>query len=311
MPIGAQDIAVGPRDHVVHLYERDADLVANVGAHLGEALRACETAVVVATEAHRLAFDGVLAGAGLDPADARRRGRLVALDAAGTLARVLVADRPDPARFDAVIGGLVGRAAQHGRPVRAYGEMVALLWDAGNVGAAMELEACWNDLGERLEFSLYCGYRVTPGAGTEVGAEVAEALRQVCQLHTAVVGTAREESAPFRRSLDAPADARRFVRGALDRCGAGDVAEAVTLLVSELATNAVVHAGSDFTVAVSARPDAVRVEVGDASPVAPARREPGTAAFGGRGLLLVDAIASAWGTEPLGDGKVVWAELRR
>ncbi|HKN54355.1 MAG TPA: hypothetical protein VJX66_17775 [Amycolatopsis sp.] len=53
---------------------------------------------------------------------------------------------------------MIRAAAGAGRPVRAYGEMVAWLWDAGLAGAAIKLEAMWNDLGRAEAFSLYCGY---------------------------------------------------------------------------------------------------------------------------------------------------------
>ena len=72
------------------------------------------------------------------------------------------------------------RAAATGRPVRAYGEMVALLWEHGDVLAAIELEELWNDLGRELDFSLLCAYR----SASVQGDEHAQALEQVRLLHS-------------------------------------------------------------------------------------------------------------------------------
>ncbi len=95
--------------------------------------------------------------------------------------------------------------------------------------------------------------------------------------------------------------------------GREDVLDRLELLTSELATNAVRHAGSHFAVRASLRGDRLRVEVEDDDPRAPAPREAAAADTSGRGLLLVDTLAAAWGVEPGGAGgdagKTVWFEL--
>lgn len=88
------------------------------------------------------------------------------------------------------------------------------------------------------------------------------------------------------------------------------VAEAdVQLLATELATNAVRHAGTPFTVTIRYLGTALRVEVNDESPVLPVRRDPDPEDISGRGMVLVAALASAWGVEPADDGKSVWFEV--
>ncbi len=69
-------------------------------------------------------------------------------------------------------------------PVRIYGEVVALLWAAGHVNAALELEGLWNELGRQIPFSLFCGYPRHLVESSQHQGAVAE----VCRLHTAVVG---------------------------------------------------------------------------------------------------------------------------
>jgi DNA-binding NarL/FixJ family response regulator len=104
--------------------------------------------------------------------------------------------------------------------------------------------------------------------------------------------------------------ARRWVRELLAP-SATDELEVVELLVSELVTNAIVHASSAPRVEVELGRDHIRVAVHDADPTPPARRVPDLGRIGGRGLLLLDQLASRWGSEPSGGGKVVWFEVRR
>ncbi len=100
--------------------------------------------------------------------------------------------------------------------------------------------------------------------------------------------------------------ARHFVDESLpNTCWADEV----TLLVSELASNAVRHAGTPFTVALGCDGSIVRVEVTDGSSDLPVAQVPPADAVTGRGLLIVDAIAERWGVDVTPTGKTVWFEL--
>jgi len=81
------------------------------------------------------------------------------------------------------------------------------------------------------------------------------------------------------------------------------------LLVSELVTNALLHARSEVVVSVSVTAQAVRIEVWDTSRAAPVSRHYAPEATTGRGLVLVEALADAWGTDVGPRGKTVWFEL--
>jgi anti-sigma regulatory factor (Ser/Thr protein kinase) len=303
-----------PRGHIVQFYESDEQLIRTAGTYLADALAAGEVAVILATEPHRRAFERTMAEAGIDVAEASASGRLVTLDAAETLDRFLLDEWPDREGFDEVVGGLVREASAGGRHVRAFGEMVALLWDAGQVAAAIELEALWNQLGDEVPFALFCAY---PSAAV-AGHSHAGALAEVCDLHSAVVDdrpsssddgddSRHEQTRAFPRGPLAPAAARHFVADALRRWGHGGLVGDASVVTSELVTNAVLHAGSDTVVTVSSAGDTVRVAVKDNSRVAPAYSTPEIA--GGRGLHLVAALSSQWSTELVGDGKVVWSQF--
>lgn len=103
--------------------------------------------------------------------------------------------------------------------------------------------------------------------------------------------------------------ARRFVRSTLAQWQLDDLGDTATLLVSELVTNAILHARSDVTVAVRALEGRVRVEVADGADGVPFLRHPTAAATTGRGLGLVQACALAWGVELHPPGKSVWFDL--
>jgi anti-sigma regulatory factor (Ser/Thr protein kinase) len=87
-----------------------------------------------------------------------------------------------------------------------------------------------------------------------------------------------------------------------------NIREAVELIVSELATNAVTHAATPFTVRLLVD-STVRVELADGSTDPPVVRRPSSRAAGGRGLVIVEEFADRWGCYPVDDGKVVWAEV--
>jgi anti-sigma regulatory factor (Ser/Thr protein kinase) len=105
--------------------------------------------------------------------------------------------------------------------------------------------------------------------------------------------------------------ARKFVRDCLLADHVNTDVDLVVLLVSELATNAIRHAGSIFDVWVEVLLPCVRVGVDDPSPVIPAPRAADNTALGGRGLALIEAMADRWGAETTSGGKRIWFEICR
>lgn len=303
--------------HGVQFYEDDAELSGVVVSYLAEGLAAEGSVLVVATEAHRSLLRAGLAATG-DLDGAESSGRLIMVDAAAMLAGFTAADdQLDHSRFQDIAEGLISRAASAGRPVRVYGEMVALLWDAGQVTLALELETLWNNLRARLSFSLLCGYPARVAAlDSELGA-----VEQVCRLHTEVAvpghrppglanvsADGNEAVRNFTPARDSARAARQFVTVQLDSRPGDTAAMDAEIVIAELASNAVLHARTPFSVAVSCWPDRVRIAVRDAVPVEDTGQDKLVPRLG-HGLDLVTKVASRWAIEPLADGKVVWAEL--
>jgi PAS domain S-box-containing protein len=173
--------------HSVQFYSDDTFLIDVLSRFMGSAIGAGDAAVVIATQAHRDELAQRLAARGLDVARAVEQGRYVALDAAETLAQFMVDDWPDEKRFLDLIGGVISRAktaaqSEHGRAA-LFGEMVALLWDAGNSGAALRLEQLWNQIAQSHLFSLVCAYPLAHFYREEHG----ELFQQICAEHSAVV----------------------------------------------------------------------------------------------------------------------------
>jgi DNA-binding NarL/FixJ family response regulator len=130
-------------------------------------------------------------------------------------------------------------------------------------------------------------------------------LMELAQL-AADTAKARLEAQP-----QSAASARRFVDETLQRWNCGELFDVVALLTSELVTNAILHAHSDIELNVSLTPDAVRIDVVDNSADMPARREAHEEDTSGRGLGLVEALATSWGVDERPGGKSVWFELPR
>jgi hypothetical protein len=302
--VATPELTVAPHDHVVQLYDHDAELTSAVGPYLAEGLAAGDAVVIIATPEHRAGIAAELTALGVDVDHAIANGDYLALDAAATLAEFTVDGWPHSGRFDAVVGRLVRDKCNGGRALRAYGEMVALLWEDNRQAAAIELEMLWNDLRRRERFALYCAYRMTPDL---------DGLAQVCSLHGGVVPAAAAHTAvhAYAPTTESATAARAFVVGVLLRAGAVHLIDDASVVIAELAANAVIHARTAFEVSIDVRDTSIRLAVRDASPIMPAAREGGVMAPSGRGLHMITATATRWGSDAVPGGKVVWAELAR
>ncbi|SDQ89311.1 ATP-binding protein [Quadrisphaera sp. DSM 44207] len=110
--------------------------------------------------------------------------------------------------------------------------------------------------------------------------------------------------------LTAAGRARRLLAEECRAAGVrGDAADSAELLVSEVVTNAVIHGRSEVRLSVCASPRCLRVEVGDDNSRRPRVQELDAAALDGRGLAIVDMVATRWGVADDDLGKVVWFEL--
>jgi KaiC/GvpD/RAD55 family RecA-like ATPase len=149
------------RYHAVQFYDHEQVLYATAAGFLGQGLVDEQPAILIATPAHRQPILEYLRGRMLDVDHAQRRGNLIVLDAHETLAALMVDELPSADAFESTIGSLirdlVNRRSQH-TLIRAYGEMVDVLWREGKPDAAIRLEVLWNQLADRYGFALLCAY---------------------------------------------------------------------------------------------------------------------------------------------------------
>lgn len=286
-------------EHVVQFYDDTAELIAELEEFVAQALPDGGALIVLANAEHRRALR-----------ERSAKVRVIELDAAEALERVVIDGHLDRDRFRALIEPLLRAELRRG-DVAVFGEAVSLLWDEGNLAAVLELETAWNDLLEDFPFRLLCAYAATSFRSS---ADVAAASR-VCGVHTSVVASTRyrapaAQSQMFLADTASIARARAFVARALACVGQSDrVIANAQLVVSELATNSIRHAGGPFLVVAAVGEGCARVEVHDVSPSAPVVQHALANDTTGRGLAIVATLARRWGMDELGAGKRVWAEL--
>jgi PAS domain S-box-containing protein len=174
-------------DHVVRFYTEDNALIDTITPIVAVALQAGDAAVIIATRVHRDGLAQRLHSVGVDTASAAEQGRYVALDAEETLAKFMVEEWPNDARFADVIGEVIEQARKaaggsHARVI-AFGEMVALLWNRGRIEATLRLEQLWNELAKTHAFSLCCAYPMAPFDRREHS----EPFQKICAEHSHVV----------------------------------------------------------------------------------------------------------------------------
>jgi len=167
----------GARDHMVQVYKDSDFLVDAVAQYIGTGLRSGEGAIVIARPEHRERFLRALERDG-----AYAPAALKLFDAEETLAKFMVDGMPEWTAFHALIGDAIAETRLQYPAVRAYGEMVDILWQRGEKQAAIRLEQFWNEIGQLQTFSLLCAYALDPLHG-----DTYAGLESICRCHTHLI----------------------------------------------------------------------------------------------------------------------------
>ena len=149
----------GGHFHAVRFYEDSNSLCRIVSGFVAEGLALDQPALIIATKPHIDCIVENLTHATIDVETLKKEGNLLLLDARETLATFMANGQPDADFFNATAAGAlrqVGRGRK--KTIRAYGEMVDVLWKDGMSAAAIKLEMLWNRLANSHDFSLLCGY---------------------------------------------------------------------------------------------------------------------------------------------------------
>ncbi len=174
---------VEPSVHESLFYEDERDLSASVARFFMRVRRAGDRLLVVATRAHWQAFATRLAADGLDAALLVTRGEAAFFDAREVLDSLVVNGSVDQVGFIDRVSRIVrDLSGPSGAPVRAYGEMVDLLWRDGQMETAHQLEELWNQTLQTAPVSMLCGYGLDAMARDLSGVN----FTRICAAHTRV-----------------------------------------------------------------------------------------------------------------------------
>jgi len=168
--------------HAVYFYDDAESLSHMVAGFIGAGLVANQPALVIATPSHSAAILERLIAMAVEPEKRIEQGDLLMLDADEVLSRFMVEAMPDAQRFEDTMMKRVmtGLGANRARTIRAYGEMVDLLWKNDQQAAAISLEDLWNQFIATRKCSLLCGYSLgAVGEGT--------GFKKICDEHSHVV----------------------------------------------------------------------------------------------------------------------------
>jgi len=149
---------VAPCDHLVQIYDSDERFLDSLTRFAADGLDSGDGVIIIATPAHRRGLSSRLRLTGHDLVAAANDGSFTLLDAGETLAKFMRGDMPDDEEFHRLARDLLVLARGNGRHVRAFGEMVALLWADEKFDATIRLEYLWDSLCKAEAFTLFCAY---------------------------------------------------------------------------------------------------------------------------------------------------------
>lgn len=181
---------IAPCDHLLQIYENDLVFLDSLEGFVAGGLNAEESVIVIGTANHLMQLETRLTSQGFNVAELQFQDKYIPLEAEETLSRFMIEGWPNEELFNTLVAGLLLRARKAGRRVRAFGEMVAVLWAQGNNGATVHLEHLWNQFCAQDNFSLFCAY---PKSGFTEDAK--DSLIHICNAHTKLVnGSSRTTS---------------------------------------------------------------------------------------------------------------------
>lgn len=173
---------INPPEHVVHLYQSEETFLDALECFVVGGLKTGDAVVAIATIPHLRELESRLREYAIDVDAARAAQRYVTIDVSRALSRFMVSGWPDEDLFRAFVADVIQRARGDGRRVRAFGQMVSLLWSEGRTGATLRLERLWNELCQSLQFTLLCAY-----PRNSFSDEADEVLQEICATHSKVI----------------------------------------------------------------------------------------------------------------------------
>jgi hypothetical protein len=149
---------VASDEHVVQLYDNEEAFLDMLAGFAGSGFKAGDSVVLIATASHLEELGNRLKAHGIHVDSLIANNQYIPLEAEQTLSKIMVDNRPDETSFMQVIGETVKRARKNNRKIRAFGEMVAILWARDEHAATIELEQLWNKFCSQESLTLFCAF---------------------------------------------------------------------------------------------------------------------------------------------------------
>lgn len=173
---------IAPCEHVLQIYDNNIAFLNTLTGFVNDGINTKDCSIVIATAFHLRALERRLINDGIDVDYLISEDLYIPIKAEEALDVFMVNDWPDPELFINMVSELFQRGWLKNRRIRAFGEMVALLWAQGNNDATVQLEHLWNRYCSQREITLFCAY---PRSGFTDDAE--HSLHQICAAHSKVI----------------------------------------------------------------------------------------------------------------------------
>ncbi len=173
---------IAPNEHSVQVYENDKYFFDTLEGFVGCGFISGDSVVIIATPSHIELLNERLRKQGFDLEAMKATDQYITLDANEVLSKFLVNNWPDEKLFNDLVTQIISRAKKNDRKVRAFGEMVALLWEQGHNGATVYLENLWHELHRKESFTIYCAY---PKSGFTQ--DVNHSIDTICNTHSKII----------------------------------------------------------------------------------------------------------------------------
>lgn len=176
-------------EHVAQIYENDDAFLSTLEDFVCGGINSGDAVVIIATADHLTSLNTRLIKREYDISELISNEQYFPLEANAMLEKFMVNHWPDAKLFNECINELISKATKHNKNVRAFGEMVAILWSEGRNGATVQLEELWRQLHSKNRFTLYCAY---PKSGFTQNPS--ESIEKICGLHSKIIDVPNSSS---------------------------------------------------------------------------------------------------------------------
>ena len=180
---------IAPCDHVVQIYENEQNFIHVLAQFVISGLEDGDGVIVIATSDHLLALNALFNESGINT-DRLTDTQYFPLVAEKVLEKFMVNGWPNEKLFNEIISSLIRKVRNNNRKVRAFGEMVAILWQQGHSNATGQLERLWSNFCTNEMFCLFCAY-----PKSSFHHDINSSLEQICSEHSKLLASSQSTPA--------------------------------------------------------------------------------------------------------------------